>query len=224
MLWRQTIARTSISYQRRSFVSKPTKSPFEILSLPPSAPAAEIKKRYYELAKSLHPDNTMTGNVDRFREVVRAYEFLSNPSRREMYLKSGLGWDMPLTSPSPWGPTPAPGHRPASYTNAYWAHDDTTYRDGPWSSHDNPKYMSNNTFLTILAGVSVTLGIFNFFYFHNNESILLEAANRHHWRASKDLAQARRDASKLGREQAVERMKYKRMKYGQTPQEDKESS
>ncbi|KAI9492723.1 DnaJ domain-containing protein, partial [Zychaea mexicana] len=81
---------------------------FEILSLGTHASTQDIKKRYYELAKTLHPD-TPTGNVDEFHQVVKAYELLSDPVRRKNYIQTGIGWgDLAFPSATsagdPWGP------------------------------------------------------------------------------------------------------------------------
>jgi DnaJ-class molecular chaperone len=52
----------------------------------------EIKHRYYELCKQFHPD-AVGGDTRRFQEINRAYQIVSNKSRREMYLRYGDSWD-----------------------------------------------------------------------------------------------------------------------------------
>lgn len=47
-------------------------NPYLILGVPPSATSEEVKQRYYELAKTLHPDKG--GDPVKFKEVVLAYE------------------------------------------------------------------------------------------------------------------------------------------------------
>ncbi|KAI9320963.1 DnaJ domain-containing protein [Dichotomocladium elegans] len=186
------------------------KSPFEILSLPTTASSADIKRRYYELAKTLHPDKP-TGNVEEFQKVVRAYELLSDPARRSVYLRTGLGWDIqaPANAGDPWGR----GNRPTSSTNAYWATDDLRYKDGPWSTHANPRFMKNGTFISIVAGLALVIGIVHFANVVGSHSHFVSAADRHHMKTSDDLARARTEAQLFGNQRAIERVLENRMKY-----------
>ncbi|KAI8149144.1 DnaJ domain-containing protein [Fennellomyces sp. T-0311] len=192
-----------------SSTAKKSKDPFDILSLSKNASATEIKKRYYELAKTLHPD-TPTGDIEQFQQVAKAYEFLSDPIRRNNYLRTGIGWDLPTGMNDPWGV----GNRPPSYTNAYWAaKDDISYKAGPWSSHENPRFMKNGTFFTIVAALSVTIGIVHFINIISSHSNFINAADRHHLRTSEDLRKARTEAQLFGNQRAVERMIDHRMKH-----------
>lgn len=49
---------------------------FDILKIKQNASRAEIKSAYYKLAKLYHPDNTQTGNAEKFREINIAYKCL----------------------------------------------------------------------------------------------------------------------------------------------------
>ena len=60
---------------------------YQLLDLRPEATAAEIKKKFRELAKKFHPDRN-PGNSDaeeRFKLINEAYEQLRNPEKRADY-------------------------------------------------------------------------------------------------------------------------------------------
>ncbi len=59
---------------------------YELLGVSRDADAATIKKAYRGLARQLHPDvNPDPSTQDRFKEVSRAYEVLSDPQKRAAY-------------------------------------------------------------------------------------------------------------------------------------------
>src|SRR5690242_12619997 len=63
---------------------------YELLGLSRGADEGEIKKAFRRLARELHPDVSEAPDAqDRFREVVEAYEVLSNVETRELYDRYG---------------------------------------------------------------------------------------------------------------------------------------
>src|SRR5213075_1343610 len=72
---------------------------YELLGVTRDAGADEIKRAFRRLARELHPDVSEAPDAEeRFKEIVEAYEVLSNAERREVYdryghegLRSG-GW------------------------------------------------------------------------------------------------------------------------------------
>ena len=56
-----------------------------ILGIPRSASGRSIRSAFHALAKKLHPDHAGPGSEGPFRDVVEAYEVLSDPLRREQY-------------------------------------------------------------------------------------------------------------------------------------------
>ena len=60
---------------------------YEILGVPKDAAQSEIKNRYRQLAKELHPDKSKNNDSDKMVEINKAYEVLSDKDRRARYDK-----------------------------------------------------------------------------------------------------------------------------------------
>lgn len=85
---------------------------FHILGVERTATSEEIKQAYRQKVRLYHPDlNDAPGAVERFREVVQAYEVLSDEKRREQYILSRIR-PTPLTREmSPWAQKQRRRHR-----------------------------------------------------------------------------------------------------------------
>ena len=63
---------------------------YEVLGVGREASAQDLKKAYRRLAMEFHPDrNSSPDAADRFKEVNRAYEVLSDPEKRGIYDRFG---------------------------------------------------------------------------------------------------------------------------------------
>jgi len=78
---------------------------YELLQLSPNAEQLVITKIYRLLAAYYHPDNKQTGDEEKFKSVLKAYEVLSDPAKRSRYNIEFLGKEAASgTQPRPEGP------------------------------------------------------------------------------------------------------------------------
>ncbi len=69
----------------------PLQNLYEVLQVSPNAEQLVITKVYRLLAAYYHPDNKQTGDEERFKLVLKAYEVLSDPAKRSRYDLESLG-------------------------------------------------------------------------------------------------------------------------------------
>jgi len=58
---------------------------YEILQVSPNADTDTVDRVFRHLAKKFHPDNTASGDTERFRVVMEAHKILSDPEARAAY-------------------------------------------------------------------------------------------------------------------------------------------
>ena len=79
---------------------------YEVLGVPRSATAEDIKKAYRKLARKYHPDVNPGDNTaeEKFKDIGEAYEVLSDPEKRKRYDQLGENWKAgaDFTPPPGW--------------------------------------------------------------------------------------------------------------------------
>lgn len=110
------------------------KSYYDVLGVATNASAAEIKKAYYKLAKTTHPDKNKSPNATQeFAQLGEAYEILSDEMKRKQYDAAG--------KPAPAAKTTA-GSKP---TAAPKAASSTARTTTPRASGATPKSAKGST-------------------------------------------------------------------------------
>lgn len=84
---------------------------YEVLGVPRTAPAAEIKKAYRKLARKHHPDLNPNDKAAeaKFKEIQAAYDVLSDSQKKAQYDQFGVAGDRPFGSGPDQGSAAAGG-------------------------------------------------------------------------------------------------------------------
>ncbi|KAK7951780.1 Chaperone protein DnaJ [Apiospora aurea] len=118
---------------------------YEALKLPTNATPADIKRSFYSLSKSNHPDHNHSDPAasKRFMRISEAYTTLSSPEKRTRYDRDVLNLHHPARRAGSYSSTatttnPA-GGRPASglskRRSAFRGPPPSFYRSGGWGAH-----------------------------------------------------------------------------------------
>lgn len=78
---------------------------YQVLGIPRTATADDIRKAFRKLARKYHPDVNKDPSAEtRFKEINEAYEVLSDPAKREKYDRLGANWKagQDFTPPPGW--------------------------------------------------------------------------------------------------------------------------
>ncbi|KAF3808236.1 hypothetical protein GCG54_00006854 [Colletotrichum gloeosporioides] len=139
----------------------PFPSPHEILGAQPGVPYT--KKHFYRLVKLYHPDlrtlnktrvfsvshATMT---ERYRLVIEAHKIFSDPKKRLLYEKYGLGW-------SESGQRTQQAPRPSHSTTAGARYDDASFTQKGSPERQFPIYASNAVVAIVCVAMAMAGGI-----------------------------------------------------------------
>lgn len=232
-----------------SIKSRHPSSPYDVLRVPRTASQAEIKLQYYDLVKRLHPDRRRSaapgvseseGSSDikgkgklkaseagedstadeEFRRVVKAYELLSEPKKRNAFDRYGFGWDPSFSNASPMGfGTFGAADRSewseiqrrqawAGRAHTWWAtHDQTGWQNRQQAARDDeffysrgqfhghhdgkPRYAPNSQFIALVAITTWTLAIFQFNRLSNQAAQASALADKKHLDAANSLQEAK---------------------------------
>lgn len=188
----------------------PFPTPYEIFHVQQSASQADIKRRYYELVKIYHPDrisNPTALENERFHKIVAANDLLCDRSRRSAFDTYGIGWQWTGTARHPKVYAgQMRGSRFDQYNRSRRAdHQETAQWDhfytGNKSEEGDTRYMSNTNFIGFIVFLSTIGAVVQAARLGKASVEINERADRQHFNTARDLAESRRLARDLGKEE-----------------------
>ncbi|MDY7224770.1 J domain-containing protein [Hyalangium rubrum] len=163
---------------------------FALLGVRPGASAEEVKQAFHDFSKRYHPDRfadrnlgTFRARIERiYRRVSEAYSVLSNPERREAYLKAHA---------AKRPPTPAPGVSQAPIPDVPLKGDEERRpeRQARLARHPYLAHTHRLTDLLARGKAAMSKGDFERAYADLNQVVNLDPKNRE---ATTMLAEVRR--------------------------------
>lgn len=185
-------------------------TPYEIFHIDQAASQAAIKQRYYELVKIYHPDKISKPSAlenERFHKIVAANDLLCDQNKRSAFDSYGIGWQ--------WSGSgrhakvyagQMRGSRFDQYNRSRRAnHAETAQWDhfytGNKGSAGETRYTSNTNFVGFLVFLSTIGAVIQAARLGKASAEINERADKQHFNTARDLAESRRLARDLGKEE-----------------------
>ncbi|BFZ58911.1 hypothetical protein PYCC9005_005979 [Savitreella phatthalungensis] len=207
-------------------------SPYEIFHLDRSCSTSDVKRRYYELVKQFHPDRLpgcSEADNERFRKIVAANDLLTNVSRRASFDKYGMGWAYASPanlrgqaragrmhgsrfdaygSPSRTSSSTSDWHR---QQQEYYAKPQNRSDGGPWDHFYTTRpappgervFTSNANFMGMIAFLAAVGAVVQAMRLGKASQEINDRADKRHFETARDLAQSRRLATDLGKDERI---------------------
>ncbi|KAI0379475.1 hypothetical protein F5Y04DRAFT_259787 [Hypomontagnella monticulosa] len=205
----------SNSSNSHTWPTSPQPTPYEIFDQHKSAPYSKAK--FYELVKIYHPDRhhhapghllSHSTRLERYRMIVAANQILSDPTKRKAYDLYGSGWggiqsmeNMYRAADRSWRDVPG---NPSM--NATWEDWERWYqeRDGTKKEQQNPVYMSNQLFASVLCLFVIVGSLGQARRASANTMSIVEMREQNHAAISEDMRIRRSQQAALNREERLD--------------------
>lgn len=199
----------------------PNPTPYEIFDQAKTAPYNKV--RFFQLAKMYHPDLHHASadgiphltKLERYRLVVAANEILSNPEKRGMYDRYGMGWEAPAdlrsrcrSADKAWRQEPG-----NASTNATWE-DWERWRQERDGVRQEPVFVSNGTFVVVIALLALMGGWGHLSRAETHSKHLLEMRDQKHAATSSEARRRQNQTAGLSRQGRVEHFLQQRHGWG----------